>query len=143
MMNVFAEESSLTWEQYGDPWKPGHHFATTDGKYRITPHPSPWEPEDKTKYTWGVEAPLYGDKYYRLIKATATFADAVQHAERDSMSPVWREQDNDCRWCGMPKADLIAYPRWWFGCNLCETAIAAEDGAPKDTPDNEFEPRHD
>ena len=145
MINVFAEQSSLSWEQHRHPPVPGHHYATRDGRYRITPQPSPWEPEDKTKYVWAVEVPVYGDLHYRIIKAASTFADAVEFAEKDDASPVWRVEDGDCRWCRMAKADLSMYPRWWFACNFCEQEYA-KSGVPQDgtdATDYEYEPRHD
>lgn len=137
--NVFAEQSFLEWEEYGDPWKTGHYYATSDGKYRIRPEPSPWEPEDKTKYVWLVQARAYGERYYLTLKAAPIFADAVQYAEKDSQSPVF-DKDGDCRWCGMAENDLRAAPRWWFGCNLCEPAI--ESIIPEEN-EAEFEPLHD
>ena len=142
MMNVFAEQSPLSWEQHGNPWLPGHHYATTDGKYRITPQSSPWEPDNKDKYVWLVEVPMYGPQFYKTVKAAPTFADAVAYAEKDADSPVWTETDQECRWCGMAKSDLIVYPRWWFGCDLCETEIQKEQTT-IDTPDNEYEPSYD
>jgi len=141
-MNVFAEESTLPFAVFGDPWSPDHYYETTDGKYRIRQEPSPWAPDDESMYVWIVEVLMYGERFRRTIKSKPTFADAVAFCERDNESPVW-DDHGDCRWCGIDKADLAAYPRWWFGCNLCEKAIAAEDAAPTDCSDNEFEPRHD
>lgn len=111
-------------------------YISDDGKYKIVKEPSPWEPDNADRWSWLV----YVNKYANpaAIKTTATLIDAQQFVEADAVAPVW-DLHGDCRWCGMPKDDLVLSPRWWFGCNLCESAIETQT----EQPDNEYEPLHD
>ena len=114
------------------------YYVSEDERYEIRKEPSPWEPDNADRYTWIVYVDKYGTGRHHPIKTTATLLDAKWFVTADAQSPVF-DQYGDCRWCGIAESDLRMYPRWWFGCNLCESAIETETVQ----PDNEYEPLHD
>lgn len=117
-------------------------YISEDGKYKIVKEPSPWEPDNAERWSWLVYVNKYA-KYPSAIKSTATLIDAQQFVEADAAADTW-DTHGDCRWCGMAKADLMLAPRWWFGCNLCETELQNHEPTPEtDASDHEYEPLHD
>jgi hypothetical protein len=135
--NAFIRESSLMWDSTqpdGD-----EAYRTTDGRYIIQQEASPWEPNNPNLWVWRITVNVRGDaRFYNILATAPTLADAIAYAERDSNAPVFNDH-GECRWCGMEKAYLVVAPRWWFGCNLCETTIETETKQ----PDREYEPLHD
>lgn len=140
--NAFARDSALEW----DPAEQGGEliYRTTDGKYMIQQEASPWEPDNQDLWVWSLKVNIRGEaKFYNVLKAAPTLADAITYAEQDSASPVFTDH-GECRWCGMERAYLEIAPRWWFGCNLCETELQQHEPTPETAAsDHEYEPLHD
>lgn len=140
--NAFIRESSLLWDSASPDGDAS--YRTTDGRYIIQQEASPWEPDNRDLWVWSLKVNIRGDaQFYNALKSLPTLADAITCAEQDSASPVFTDH-GECRWCGMERAYLEVAPRWWFGCNLCETELQQHEMTPEtDASDHEYEPLHD
>ena len=97
-------------------------WECSDERYTVYIERDPWAQDDTPVNTYGIHIRKYGGTYYSPHHTEPTLSAALEYIKHDAASPVF-DEFGMCRWCDMPRADLVTYPRWWFGCNLCEAEV--------------------
>lgn len=97
-------------------------WECSDDRYTVYIDRDPWLREGLQINAFSIHVRKYGGTYYSPLRTEPTLSAALEYIKQDAASPVF-DDFGDCRWCGIARQDLLAYPRWWFGCNLCEAEI--------------------
>jgi len=124
-------------------------WSCSDDRYGIRLERDPWiRPEGSNPPVYVVYIGKYGPFSQSPLATLTAFGAAVDYIKQDAALPVFNEA-GDCRWCGLSQLDLASAPRWWFGCNLCETEMERtadnQDEIERSIAqhEQEFEPLHD
>ena len=97
-------------------------WECSDDRYTVYIERDPWLRDGLQINTFSIQVRKYGGTYYSPLRTEPTLSAALEYIKQDAASPVF-DEFGMCRWCDMSRADLTTYPRWWFGCNLCETEM--------------------
>jgi hypothetical protein len=101
-------------------------WECSDQRYTVYIDRDPWDREGLPINMYTIHIKKYGGTYYSPHRAEPTLSAAIEYIKKDAASPVF-DDFGECRWCCIARQDLGTYPRWWFGCNLCESAIEQEE----------------
>jgi hypothetical protein len=102
-------------------------WECSDDRYAVRLERDPWDKPEAAKVPmFVVDGRKWGPTYLSPLRTVGTLSDALEYIRTDASSPVF-DEFGMCRWCDMSRLDLAAAPRWWFGCNLCESAIEQEE----------------
>ena len=106
-------------------------WECSDQRYMVYAERSPWLQEGVPDVPlFSIRVKKYGEMYYSPLRTEPSLSTALEYIKTDAAAPVF-DESGMCRWCDMSRQDLATYPRWWFGCNLCETEVertAAREG---------------
>jgi hypothetical protein len=98
-------------------------WECSDPRYTVYIERDPWmQPGDVSVPMFSICVQKYGAMYYSPLRTEPSLSTALEYIKKDAASPVF-DEFGMCRWCDMSRADLVTYPRWWFGCNLCEAEM--------------------
>lgn len=100
-------------------------WECSDDRYTVYIDRDPWLREGVQINSFSIRVKQYGETYYSPLRTEPTLSAALEFIKKDAASPVF-DEFTMCRWCGIARQALLSYPRWWFGCNLCESAIEQE-----------------